>query len=282
MDCIMYAIDRSSWFYGDCRLQSEISQGWLVVWSCSCQVMCLILLFILVLVLQPDQKDKVTLADVYFSMVFFPLLAFAAVAASLELRHDVQSRWQGTCFWSELYLVLYVSRMMCHIVVQPMTEMGPYLLFMMTIHHLISMGCYIIGLGYGRCHYWGCLDGCCEITTVFLNVLYLFNMPLEEGKLKDQIPHWLEATISFALWLAFLVFRLMLFPYWIYTFRQDMHQRPELTRGITTSLERFIYPGTTGILLFLSSMWFIPITQGMLKTLRKSKKSKVTKVTKVT
>eukprot|EP00435_Cladocopium_sp_Y103_P019862 s2124_g4.t2 len=199
--------------------------------SCSVQVVCLILLFILARAVKPGEKDKVTLADVWFSMFFFPLLAFAAVAASLELRHDVQSRWQGTCFWSELYLVLYVSRMMCHIVVQPLTEMPKSLLIMMTIHHLISMGCYILGLGYGRCHYWGCLDGCCEITTVFLNVLYLFNSPSEDGgKLKNHVPHWLVATNSVALWLAFLVFRLMLFPYWIYTFRQDMHQVPELTR----------------------------------------------------
>lgn len=260
----------------DLVLTAFTEYGRPIAWSCSVQVVCFILLFILVRVLQPGEKDKVTLADVYFSMVFFPLLAFAAVAASLELRHDVQSRWQGTCFWSELYLVLYVSRMMCHIVIQPMTDMHPSLLIMMTIHHLISMGCYILGLGYGRCHYWGCLDGCCEITTVFLNVLYLFNTPLEPtGKLKDNLPHWLVAINSFALWLAFLVFRLMLFPYWIYTFRQDMHQMPQLTRDITTSLERFVYPGTTGILLCLSTMWFIPITQGMLKTLRKSEKNKV-------
>ena len=41
-------------------------------------------------------------------------------------------------FWSELYLVLYVSRMMCHVVMQPFEDMGMGLLVMMTIHHLIS------------------------------------------------------------------------------------------------------------------------------------------------
>ena len=200
--------------------------------------------------------------------------AFAAVKGSLELRHDVQSRWQGTCFWSDLYMVLYVSRMMCHIMMQPLENMGLGLLVMMTIHHLISMGCYILGLGYGRCHYWGCLDGCCEITTVFLNVLYLTNNVEVDGdengngkkpKLKDYLPKWFLATNGFLLWLAFLVFRLMLFPYWLVTFHQDMRDMPQITKDITTEVERVIYPGTTVILLCLSTAWFIPLTKGMLK-----------------
>ena len=44
------------------------------------------------------------------------------------------------------------------------------------------MGCYIMGLGFGRCHFWGCLDGCCEITTVFLNGLYFLNGTEVAGK----------------------------------------------------------------------------------------------------
>ena len=52
---------------------------------------------------------KVSLADVMFSMGFFPVLAFSAVVASVQLGNDVQSRWQATSFWSDLYLVLYAT-----------------------------------------------------------------------------------------------------------------------------------------------------------------------------
>eukprot|EP00438_Fugacium_kawagutii_P030840 Skav210401 [mRNA] locus=scaffold1416:182464:183177:- [translate_table: standard] len=236
----------------------------------------MVILFVVVRVFIPNEKDKVSLADVLFSLVFFPVLAFAAVAASMELQHDVHSRWLGTCFWSDFYLVLYVSRMLCHCVIQPFTHMSPGLLVMMTIHHVISMGCYFLGLGYGRCHYWGCLDGCCEITTVFLNKLYLTNQTEYNGnKLKTYLPVWVVATNGFFLWLAFLVFRLLLFPYWLTSFYRDMQDMPEKTRAITTDLERFIYPGTTCILLFLSTMWFIPVTQGMLKTMRSAMAKKM-------
>ena len=102
----------------------------------------MVLMFVFFLVVRrvlPHEPDQVSLADVLFSMVFFPILAFAAVWASLELRHSVESRWQGTCFGSDLYLVLYVSRMLCHVLIQPFENMSLALLLMMTFHHLVSM-----------------------------------------------------------------------------------------------------------------------------------------------
>ena len=108
----------------------------------------MVLMFVFFLVVRrvlPHEPDQVSLADVLFSMVFFPILAFAAVWASLELRHSVESRWQGTCFWSDLYLVLYVSRMLCHVLIQPFENMSLALLLMMTFHHLVSMGCLHLG-----------------------------------------------------------------------------------------------------------------------------------------
>ena len=233
----------------------------------------MVLMFVFFLVVRrvlPHEPDQVSLADVLFSMVFFPILAFAAVWASLELRHSVESRWQGTCFWSDLYLVLYVSRMLCHVLIQPFENMSLALLLMMTFHHLVSMGCYILGLGLGRCHYWGCLDGCCEITTVFLNVFSLLNTAVEGKKLKEYLPAWVAAANGFALWLAFLFFRLMLFPYWLYGFHMDMRQEPEKTKGIVTNLERSIYPATTIVLLVLSCTWFVALTRGMVKSMSKA------------
>ncbi|CAE7586742.1 DIP13 [Symbiodinium sp. KB8] len=77
------------------------------------------------------------------------------------------------------------------------------------------MGAYVIGLGCGRCHFWGCLDGCCELTTIFLNNLYLLNdVEIDGRRLKEFFPRWVVAANGVILWVGFIAFRLALFPTW--------------------------------------------------------------------
>ncbi|CAJ1355310.1 unnamed protein product [Effrenium voratum] len=239
--------------------------------SAGLQALCFLVFYVLVKKFMPQTKDPVSLADTLFSIFFFPLLAFAALAASWQLCSDVEARWQGINFWSNFYLILYVSRMMVHLCLQPLEDMSWMMLLMMSTHHLISMVCYMIGLAHGRCHFWGCLDGCCEITTVFLNGLYLLNDTEVGGKkLKELCPPWVPALNGILLWLAFLVFRLMLFPLWLYYFYLDMQEAPGKTTHVVTNLERTVYPATTSVLLALSVSWFFPLTRGMMKAVNKA------------
>lgn len=131
------------------------------------------------------------------------------------------------------------------------------------------------------------------------NTLYVFNDVEYKGKkLKEYYPT-AAALNGFLLppgheilrlallrWLAFLIFRLMLFPYWLINFEKDMKRAtrpqnhchaghvfmkaPEQTAKITLHLERSIYPGTTWILLLLSVTWFYPLTRGMMKSVQKA------------
>jgi len=217
----------------------------------------------------PKTKDPVGLADTLYSIPFFTFLAFCAMAGTLTLYHDPDSRWQGVNHWSELYLVLYVSRSLVHIFMQPFEQISRQLLIMMTLHHIFSMAAYVIGLGCGRCHFWGCLDGCCELTTIFLNNLYLLNdVEIDGRRLKEFFPRWVVAANGIILWLGFIAFRLALFPTWLYMFYKDMEEAPSKSSAVITDLERYLYPAVNLVLMLLSIAWFVPLTRGMVKSVK--------------
>merc|ERR1712113_133219 len=94
---------------------------------------------------------------------------------------------------------------------------------------------------------------------IFLNNLLLFRAMEYKG-----VFNTLNGII---LWLSFIVFRLVLFPYWLYQFRMDLKTDPSETAARTTLFERTVYPATTIMLFLMSAMWFVSLTKGMLKAL---------------
>eukprot|EP00439_Symbiodinium_sp_Y106_P027436 s5793_g3.t1 len=131
------------------------------------------------------------------------------------------------------------------------------------------MAAYVIGLGCGRCHFWGCLDGCCELTTIFLNNLYLLNdVEIDGRRLKEFFPRWVVAANGIILWLGFIAFRLALFPTWLYMFYKDMEEAPSKSSAVITDLERYLYPAVNLVLMLLSIAWFVPLTRGMVKSVK--------------
>ncbi|CAE8661004.1 unnamed protein product, partial [Polarella glacialis] len=50
-----------------------------------------------------SQVQRVDSADLLFSLVFFPVLSGMALAATFELRSDVQLRWSGVCWTSRWF-----------------------------------------------------------------------------------------------------------------------------------------------------------------------------------
>jgi len=141
---------------------------------------------------------------------------------------------------------------------------------LMTVHHVVSIICYGGAIATLRMHWWACLDGCCEVTTIFLNNLLLFRAMDYKGVF--------NSLNGVCLWLSFIVFRLVLFSYWLYQFYMDVSNYPDETIRKTTLFERTVYPCTTILLLLMSTLWFGSITKGMLKALGIIKpKSKDTK-----
>merc|ERR1712176_250105 len=91
-------------------------------------------------------------------------------------------------------------------------------------------------------HFWGCLDGMCEMSTIFLNNVWLSKeVTIGNKELKELLPAWAYAANGCFLWLSFLVFRIVLFPAWLYMWYSDVRTSPEatwvpITRGLLKAL----------------------------------------------
>jgi len=233
---------------------------------CAVQTGAFVPTFLMIRRVWPRHKDPWALADTLVSIAIFPALTGAALVACAETYHDVESRWRGITPAGRFTLMLYTSRTVLHVPVQSMQRMSRAHLFCMTLHHLLSVLCFGNGLLTGNQVFWGCLDTCCEMSTIFLNNLYICKeVTVGDKELKDLMPSWLYAANGFLLWLSFLVFRISLFPTWLYFWYRDVTESPSLTWDRSSALERYLYPSVTAMLLVLSTMWFVPVTKGMLK-----------------
>lgn len=216
----------------------------------------------------PKHEDPWMLADLLTSIVVFPLLVAAAVACVLNLHQTVTSRWTGVTPETRFFLLLYIARCLVHIPVQFMEKMSQTLLVGMTVHHVITIFCFGYGLVLGRMHFWACLAGCCEISTVFLNNMCCGKeFRVQDRRLQDMLPK-LFAANGICLWLSFLFFRIILFPAWLYYWHQDLMTHPELTWTQSSAVQRRVFPAVIFLLLVLSISWFVPMTKGMRKAVR--------------
>eukprot|EP00756_Hemistasia_phaeocysticola_P029681 Hpha_TRINITY_DN16246_c1_g1::TRINITY_DN16246_c1_g1_i1::g.12990::m.12990 len=211
--------------------------------------------------------------DLVFSMPFYPVLTYYAIMGTIDSSGSLEARWTASSPRARFYLELYVSKQVGHLFIQFFQKMDRTQLVLMTVHHLTSICCYSMGLLTGRMHFWGCLDGWCEMSTIFLDNMLV---------MRDLGDRWKSSPIysvnGIVLWFSFLVFRLVLFPTWLVWWWNDVQASPETTWDSMCTLERYLYPGVTILLLVLSSHWFIALTRGMLKAIgmgqKKSHKTK--------
>jgi len=208
------------------------------------------------------------LADLFFSTALFPVMTWSAMVGSWRLRADVALRWHGVVPESQFFMMLYTTRATLHCLLQCKMRMSWSHFVLMTLHHILSMLCYSGGVLLQSMHFWGCLDGCCEMSTIFLNNMYLFKeVKLGGRELRQVLPAWVYAANGLFLWLSFLVFRILLFPLWLCLWYRDVSLSPETTWDRSTYIECYLYPAVTVFLFILSAYWFVPVTKGLLKAL---------------
>jgi len=216
----------------------------------------------------PKHKDPWALADTLSSAIVYPLMVYLAVSGASGLSVDIDLRWRGNTYESSAFLILYVTRTLLHMFMQTMQDMSPKQFMLMTIHHCLSLLCMGNGLVTGNMHYWGCLAGVCEMTTMFLNNVWLCKEVNIKGEpLQSYIPAWAYALNGLLLWFGFIVFRLVLFPFWLYQFHNDVHTAPGRTWEISSLVEKYAYVLVVSFLLALSTYWMLPITKGLMKAL---------------
>merc|ERR1712150_150125 len=75
-------------------------------------------------------------------------------------------------------------------------------------------------------------------------------------------------TIAVSLWLAFIVFRILLLPYTLYLIFHDLSASPAETSGkVPLSIITFNVV-TIALVLIESSLWFMPINKGLIKAIK--------------
>ena len=209
----------------------------------------------------------------YVWVVILPVMIGAALSAVFQLSDTIEHRWQGTTPASYLFLRIYCALNILSTLqefYEWYREGGTLLSKLPTlVHHFVSILVYSLCLVVyrERLHYFACLDGLCEFTTVHLTIL-------QWSKLKNNAAAvWLQKHCNFIfllngclLWLTYIVFRLMLFPYWGYTWYTDIFQLDSaFIEGI--GIQVWLCPAVTFFLFVLSVMWFHKIHTGMMKAL---------------
>ena len=254
-------------------------------------------------VLVPDkvaERAKWTVS-VLTILVLVPLIGSAALCVyqhhdgsnstgTTPGRSTTDERWYGVTaagtFHVEIYIAMQLVATYLDICVMPgsFASKGPILL-----HHGISLGAYVNQCVTGRMEYFANLAGLSELTTLPLMIIVLARDPGYGPQFKHHILGPLYPLCAVALWLWYIVFRLLLFPYWLYRFTTDLYEdyeegnntnnggdtaqhREELAlRGVLHSrlnlVERYGNPVVIVILLLMSVVWFYKIHQGLMKVL---------------
>lgn len=209
--------------------------------------------------------------DKLMNTPFFAAIAFMSLKGAIELSGNTQTRWHGTSTTSRWALILYVARMIFDTPLVQISLAGePKKRMEMTAHHVLSGVAVAGGLVTSRMHFFGCLDMCCEFTTIFLNTLFALKTLCQPGPALEKK----VAPVGLSLWFSFVAFRLVLFPLWFWIFLKDIRRNPKASWHTITAYEKFFYPSVSGILFVLSCVWFVPLTRGILKGLEAIRKEK--------
>jgi hypothetical protein len=204
-------------------------------------------------------RNRWDLADILGSYGLFPVIIFMAIDGAMQTSSSIDSRWHGSCSSGNYFMYLYCSRQILHIPFLLYGEYKPFDKMAMLCHHALSLTCYGSSILSGmRMQFWGSLAGCCEVTTFFLNNLCL----LQELHATNTA---INAINGVFLWLSFIVFRLVLFPAWLWWWWQETSTHYDKLWGPSNFIERYVFPCVILFLFCLSAKWFVSLTEGMLK-----------------
>lgn len=219
-------------------------------------------------------------ADIIASLLTFPLIIYYVCMDFFFTEGrgaSEEDRVFGTSYFAVQYCYLYIARQIVSCVFMFTGDcLNVRDVILMTVHHLVSIVAYAGSLGTGRLSYYATFDGVCEITTFHLTFLLYVRTKGVSGA-------WYAQLNAFCLWAGFIVFRLVLFPCWLYAFYLDCwagDASTSLCIAEATVAERVFYPAVTILLLAMSAFWFVPISKGFVKTVFPPKEEGETKKTK--
>ncbi|GAB5360409.1 hypothetical protein AAMO2058_000625500 [Amorphochlora amoebiformis] len=206
-----------------------------------------------------EERYRATFADNLFNIPFLPVLCYTAIVGSASLGASVESRWAETTPESTAFLIMYMSKNIMRSVSSIALGDSKPGIWLIHIHHIVSVICFGSGLILGRLHFFGVLDGVCEVSVIFLN----FKLLWRDFALKQNYIYVINLHILAFTW--FLT-RIILFPIWIFIYLYDTYYYPEISIESVSRMEYFIYPITTLAIWAMSVKWFVPLMKEVKRT----------------
>lgn len=220
----------------------------------------------------PDHADPWTVSDSIACLPQYVVYVFLAGHAVFTSPQTIEARFTHQDDYGYMFLRAYTAKTLVHLPLLWMTDIRPTQRLMMIGHHSLSIVAFSNALFTWRCVYSSCLAGLCEVSTIFLTVMWL----LKETKLDKVYPR-LHICNGACLWLSFVLFRMILFPVWFYSFLKDLYdasysaEQWDLVYTQAAFVETFMYPVTVVFMMVISSMWFSAIHKGFVKALMTGK-----------
>mmetsp|Transcript_6426 Transcript_6426/g.9071 ORF Transcript_6426/g.9071 Transcript_6426/m.9071 type:complete len:233 (+) Transcript_6426:60-758(+) len=189
---------------------------------------------------RPKNTDTIADADLIFSVPMYSGLSMLAILGTIEgMEEGWQFHWFGSSGHSRHFVMLYAAVNLIHIPITLFKKQNFNYKVLMSFHHAISITCMMVGLLNDRMYFFAAIDGICEISTLILTIFFIF----KEGLLgKGPVIDRLVTIIGFMLWLSYLVFRVFLFPFWLYLFIIEARDNYEETFAVVSPVERYLYP----------------------------------------
>lgn len=202
-------------------------------------------------------------------LLVLPGLLYYSFSTTMQLYSTLDDRWFGHCPQGLEFMRLYISTQLFQSFIDLASPGSLSSKIPMLAHHVLSSYCYGSSIFLQRMQFFASFDGNCEATTPFLMVLNL-------GRTKGGgVEEWVKAKLGplwvvngLFLWLTFIVFRLLMFPLWLYVFFKDIYSMPNSSWERLTWNELTVYPVVTLFLLVLSFGWFLRIHAGLMKAVK--------------
>merc|ERR1711998_788049 len=100
----------------------------------------------------------------------------------------------------------------------------------MMAHHVLTIFAYAMVLTTGRCHFFACYLGLCEVSNLFLDLNTLFRLS-DSSPSSPSSPQLLRLVNLAVLITSYALFRIALFSFWYYMFYSEMV--PEAMMALT-------------------------------------------------
>ena len=191
------------------------------------------------------------------------ILVYYAWGGTWGLQTDVETRWRGTSDEAQKFMRLYVAAQVLAVPIELLCQGKMSTKLPMIGHHIVSIVGYWAALSTTSGHWFCSAAGLSEVSTIFLEGV-LLSKRKEFASFFNAVP-WFLPLNGALLWLTYIIFRLLLFPFVIAVYSRDKFViKHPMTTYASSPETTVIVPGALIFLFILSILWFSKIHKGFM------------------